>query len=170
MGLGRRGWLCRVDGRIGRRDGEGVVELSLWVRVLGERRWCGSRVGVGRLGRGEDGLDAQLGSNCDGGLGLAKGPPDANTRRKAFPGHTHCTVQQAARDRSAVAMRAREGRAETRRSVGVVGRSASERTKYAHSGERCREDRWRQQKREQGQGQHSRRCGGLVMCSRLTEG
>jgi hypothetical protein len=37
-------------------------------------------VGVGRLGRGDDGLDAQMGSNRDGGLGLATGPPDANTK------------------------------------------------------------------------------------------
>jgi hypothetical protein len=49
---------------------------------------------------------------------------------EAFPGHT-VQCNRRLQDRSAVAMRARQGRAETRRPVGVGRRTASERLKYA---------------------------------------
>ena len=58
-------------------------------------------------------------------------------------------------------MRAREGRAETRLSVGLVGRTARDGTKYAGS---SRRSSWRQREREhqeQGQGQHNREYNGL---------
>jgi len=79
----------RLDGHIGRRGGEGVVELALWmwlllmlVLVLSGGGCRGSRIGVRRLGRGEDRLDAQLGSNRDGGLGRARDPLKANNEKK----------------------------------------------------------------------------------------
>jgi hypothetical protein len=100
-----------------------------------------------------------MGSNRDDGLGLATDPLTKHKGDKAFPGHT-VQCNRRLQDRSAVAMRAREGGAETRRSVGVVGRSASERTKYAGSRGRRWRGRSRRQSREQGPGQHSRPEGG----------
>lgn len=109
---------------------------------------------------------------------VSRGDPLTQTQSRQGLPWPHCTVQQAAAKPLGGSDAGTGRRAETRRSVGVVGRTASAKglNTHAHEGAAGRGSlaAAEERSREQGQGQHNRQHGGRTAvdgrgAARLTE-